>query len=141
MQHLTRVKLLTGPLEPGLHQATFIRQASDNGMTCTLCKETDHTAPECALASLRDKRECSPPPAKRNRYRLPRAAYFRQRQETRDHICISWNRGRCVFTPNCRMNHICAICQKQDHRAKDCDLTPEDSSYKLPYRACEKTKP
>ena len=37
------------------------------------------------------------------------------------------------------MNHIFATCQKPDHRAKDCDLTPDDSSYKLPYRPREKT--
>ena len=127
-------------LEPGLHQATFIRQAGDNGMTCTLCKESDHPTRDCALASLKDKRESSPPPAKRSRYSRFQRPDYRQRQETRDHICISWNRGRCIFAPNCRMSHICATRQKADHRAKDCELTPDDSAYKFSSKPRDKSK-
>ena len=120
-------------LDSGLHQATFIRQAGPSGATCTHCAEADHSTKACALASVQDspgRRDDSPPPAKRARPSQQRPAVPpRPRGEVADKICISWNRGYCIF-PRCKMDHICATCKKGDHRAKDCDSTPDDGYYK-----------
>lgn len=51
------------------------------------------------------------------------------RQETLKQICVSWNKGQCSF-PVCNFRNICATCKRKGHRAKDCDDTPADSSYK-----------
>ncbi len=51
-------------LDLGLHQATFMRQASYGGKICSHCRETDHADHECALASVKDQgsdRRPSPP--------------------------------------------------------------------------------
>ncbi len=49
------------------------------------------------------------------------------------HNCISWNRGHCIFMPNCKMQHICASCKKAEHRTKECPTTADDAPYKQPY--------
>ena len=120
-------------LDSGLHQATFIRQAGPSGATCTHCAEADHSTKACALVSVQDspgRRDDSPPPAKRARPSQQRPAVPpRPRGEAADKICISWNRGYCIF-PRCNVDHICATCKKGDHRAKDCDSTPDDGYYK-----------
>ena len=120
-------------LDSGLHQATFICQAGPSGATCTHCAEADHSTKACALASVQDspgRRDDSPPPAKRARPSQQRPAVPpRPRGEAADKICISRNWGYCIF-PRCKMDHICATCKKGDHRAKDCDSTPDDGYYK-----------
>jgi hypothetical protein len=127
-------------LDSGLHQATFTRQASSGDRICSHCRETDHMDQECALAPVQDKpvdqAHSPPPPAKRGRTARAKPP---QRLETLENICISWNRGNCLFSP-CRMQHICASCKKTEHRAKDCPTAAEDSPYKTSIRPGSRTK-
>ncbi len=109
-------------------------QASYGGKICSHCRETYHADHECALASVKDQgsdRGPSPPPLKKGRPFRPKTS---QRPETLENICISWNRGNCIFTPNCKMQHICASCKKAEHRVKDCSVTADDTPYKQPFR-------
>ncbi len=127
-------------LDPGLHQATFMRQASYGGKICSHCRETDHADHECALVSVKEQgsdRGPSPPPFKKGRPFRPKTS---QRPETLENICISWNRGNCIFSPNCKMQHICASCKKAEHRAKDCPATADDAPYKQPFRQAGRTR-
>ncbi len=42
-------------LDPGLHQATFMRQSGQGGKVCSFCREMDHLDQECALATAQDQ--------------------------------------------------------------------------------------
>ena len=102
-------------LVPSLQASMILGHPSRQGPTgqrllCTLCRGVDHTRADCALAYLH-------PPG-------PRAP---QRYSHR--ICISWNKGNCVFPGKCTFRHACAICQLP-HRARDCPQTPDSSVYK-----------
>ena len=45
-------------------------------------------------------------------------------------VCVSWNQGHCVAPgPVCRYKHICGLC-REDHAARDCSLTPEESIFR-----------
>ena len=37
-------------------------------------------------------------------------------------VCISWNRGMCIFPGNCTYRHVCTTCSLP-HKAKDCHPT------------------
>ena len=50
--------------------------------------------------------------------------------ESTSNICISWNKGACIFPGQCTYRHTCATCHR-NHRAKDCQQTPNSSVYKL----------
>ena len=105
-------------LLPGLQAATILGQGRGQGSTfCTLCRGVDHIRSQCALLYLQPPPSGTAPPdpvtgAKRN-------------------ICISWNKGACIFPSSCSYRHVCANCQLQ-HKAKDCPRTPESSIYKRP---------
>ena len=118
-------------LNPSLHASTIMTYRSSNSQCCGLCHEPDHSAQNCALVGLQAA-PTSPP--------MPRAVVGGQsrqggpvrrtpRPETVERICISWNRGRCSF-PSCSFRHICATCKRRGHKAKECEETPADSSYK-----------
>ena len=86
-------------------------------MFCTLCRGVDHTRTQCALLSLHPPANCPPntPPTTPKR--------------KSDNICISWNRGLCIFPGICGYRHVCATCHLP-HKARDCSKTPDGSIYK-----------
>lgn len=111
-------------IEPGLQAATIISQGPSLGMFCTLCRECDHNAGQCALAPLQQQTatpQRTPPIVTTNN--SPK-----QRPETLLRICVAWNKGTCKRS-SCTFRHICATCQLS-HKARDCVDTPPDSEYK-----------
>ena len=116
-QAATDPSLRWNTLLPSLQASTILGRGSAQGATfCTLCRAVDHTRSQCAL-------QCLNPPAARS----PTAAPSARR------ICMSWNRGQCVFPGSCTYRHVCMTCQ-QMHKARDCPRTPESSIYKQPRR-------
>ena len=128
-------------LNPSLHASTVLSYRAGPGKVCTLCHEPDHTAGGCAMQLLQPHPSPiivqQPSTSEVQFLTSPRAgglaggtARRPVSQETRDRICISWNRGRCTF-PSCRFRHIlCATCKLRGHKAKDCQQTPAESLYK-----------
>ena len=105
-------------LLPGLQAATILGQGRGQGSTlCTLCRGVDHVRSQCALLYLQ------PTPSGTT---APTSA-----AGTRRNICMSWNKGACVFPSSCTYRHVCATCLQQ-HKAKDCPRTPDSSIYKRP---------
>ena len=80
-----------------------------NSVRCAR-REVDHIRANCALLCLQSPTQTT--------------ASIRRRS---DNVCISWNRGACIFPGICAYRHVCATCQLP-HRAKDCLKTPESSS-------------
>ena len=80
---------------------------------CQLCFATDHTARDCALASLEGGRTTQRPPS--GAQASPRPRPYR----ARDEICRRFNRGTCSASA-CRFEHICSACQKPGHGSVDC---------------------
>lgn len=114
-------------LHPGIQAATLLGQTPGGGAFCTLCREADHTADGCALAYLHHTPgPALPVPSVGGP--SPRQQPARRRPESLQGICVSWNKGKCIF-PRCTYRHVCATCQ-QRHMARDCSKTPEDSEYK-----------
>lgn len=103
-------------LLPGLQAATILGHGRGQGSTfCTLCRGVDHTRSQCAMLYLQ-------PP-------LSGASTPTSVIGPRRNICVSWNKGACVFPSNCSYRHVCATCLLQ-HKAKDCPRTPDSSVYK-----------
>lgn len=115
-------------LMPGLQASTILGQRTGQGSFCNLCRGADHAQGQCALSFLNPAT-----PIAQTANRTLRAGIMRNRPETAQNICISWNRGSCVFPGQCAYRHICATCQ-QAHKAKDCIRTPETSPYRRPQR-------
>ena len=107
-------------LVPGLQASTILGQRAMPGSFCTLCREVDHTRAQCALLCLEPPSAQSVRPPRPNVPRRPDAGL---------NVCISWNRGRCIFPGQCTYRHVCATCQLP-HRAKDCTQTPDTSIYR-----------
>ena len=111
-------------LSPGLQASTiFGHRPPGQGSFCTLCRVVDHSRTQCALVCL----EPSVPST---------AASFRpttrsSSTQRRYNVCISWNKGVCVFPGQCTFRHVCATCQSANHKAKDCAKTPDTSAYKV----------
>ena len=103
-------------LLPGLLASTVIGQGNGQAMSfCTLCREVDHTRAQCALTYLQ-------PPSRA----VTTSVYSTNRRKP-PNICMSWNKGACIFPGNCFYRHICSNCQLQ-HRAKDCPSAPDTLS-------------
>ena len=124
-------------LLPGLQASTLVGSGTGAGVFCTLCREPDHSAPQCALAPVQQPilptpnsvlHHNRPPlpahytPAVRRTFRPPR------RPETTLTICGSWNRGTCSFPGSCTYRHVCGYCQL-DHKGIECPTAPEGSEY------------
>ena len=110
-------------LQPAIQASTLFNPipapASSNGPAtnvgafCSLCRGVDHSATSCALAYLQQ-----PTSATANYHLPPRPA--RKRAAVASHsLCISWNRGRCIFPSTCTFRHVCSICF-HPHPAIDC---------------------
>jgi hypothetical protein len=120
-QHITAdPNLRWNNLNPGLQASTILGQRSGSqGSFCTLCREGDHTRAQCALAFLEPTVQATSTPV--NTWRKPRPS---------PKVCLSWNRGACLFPGECTYQHECATCQSRNHKARDCPKTPESSLYK-----------
>ena len=119
-------------LHSDIHASTILGRSRSlgAGIYCTGCFESDHRSEQCALTYLQ-----SPPDQVITKQRV----YPRQRPETLQRICVSWNKGRCVFQENCTFQHICAVCY-QRHRACDCLDTPAESEYRRNRRSAPSTR-
>ena len=117
-------------LNASLHAATVMSLRSGERKLCRLCREPDHAESQCALASLHfpQLQQLHLPPPSRSA--SPPASKRVVRPETLERICSSWNKGRCAFPGTCRFRHVCAVCKRKGHRARDCEETPPDSLYK-----------
>ena len=104
-------------LVPGLVASTMLAQR----MFCPHCHEVDHPGSQCALAYLHQLPSSSSA--------VQPASRPQRHPESRLRVCISWNKGSCIYPGTCSYRHICATCQRQ-HRAKDCPDTPVGSEYK-----------
>ena len=117
-------------LSPSLFASTILSARAGPGSFSTLCQEADHLAPQCALAFFQAPLLCSRPARQDHRVQalitqpLPLPSPASQlgsrrviRPETIERICVSWNRGRCVFPGSCQFRHVCATCRKRGHRA------------------------
>ena len=116
-------------LHPGIQAATLIGRSATNSQFCTLCREPDHTADHCALSYL--QQPSSRPPSGGSTWQGARDQARRNpiRTESRQRICISWNKGKCNYPESCRFRHVCATCQNR-HMARDCTKTATESEYK-----------
>ncbi len=110
-------------LLPGLQAATLSGPGSNRGgALCTICREPDHTASQCALAIMQQPLLSSQYNFSRNPARPP------HRPESAQNICASWNRGPCAFPGVCTYKHECAVCHL-DHKGITCPTAPEGSVY------------
>ena len=125
-------------INASLHTSTVLTYRSSPSQCCGLCHEPDHNATQCALLAIQPQplHGMSTRPQSHVRLGGQSGGPMRRapRPETLERICVSWNRGRCSY-PTCTFRHICATCKKKGHRAKDCEETPPESSYKL--SACQ----
>ena len=118
-------------LHPGIQESTLVGHTSHLATFCTLCREPDHTAEQCALTYIRFPGCQSSLPTPFSS--LPPgpwgySASLRWRSESLAGICVNWNKVRCTF-PVCNYRNICATCHQQ-HMARDCTSTPAGFEYK-----------
>ena len=119
-------------LHPGIQAATLVGRGLGASILCTLCREPDHTADHCALSYLHQPLASAhtvPLGTAGNPVVTRSRPHPGRRSESMLGICISWNKGRCVYPGTCTYRHVCATCQ-QLHMARDCMETPVDSEYK-----------
>ena len=131
-QAATDPSLRWNTLNPGLQASTIMgsltaTQGQGRSTFCTLCRGVDHVRSQCALG-------CLQPPTSPTLAGMRPGLPTRRRPESLARICISWNRGVCTFPGSCTYRHVCATCQAPQHRACDCQRTPESSAYKRPPR-------
>ena len=108
-------------VHPGLHSTTILRQrTSGAGTYCLLCQECDHVAAHCALAQLQ------PSLLKGSSNNLVQNPVQSPSQAGRSQIriCNSWNDGACTFLGNCTYRHVCSVCFRPSHPAKECHQRP-----------------
>ena len=113
-------------LLPDLQAATILGQRQGQGTFCSLCRGSDHSNMQCALASLHQPGSTPLPPSletSTQRYQT------RRPNQPLQPVCTSWNMGACMFPGRCNFSHVCATCSLA-HRAKDCADTPEESIYR-----------
>ena len=105
---------------PGIQAATLVGRTAGSTLLCSICREPDDTAGQCALShwDLQCSRSIS-------LATWPRAPL----PESMTNIGVSWNKGYCTFPGMCRFGNACATFQ-QPHMARDCAATPADSEYK-----------
>lgn len=105
------------------HSSHTSSPTGGGGSFCSHCREVDHPTTSCALAYLHQPTQVvsvatSQPPG------WP----FRKRTTVASHsLCISWNRGRCLYPSSCSYRHVCSVCFQQ-HPAIDCPNRSSRSS-------------
>jgi hypothetical protein len=111
-------------LHPGIQAATLLGQSGSPSSLCTICRELDHSAANCAMAYLEPPRSqliCTQPSATPENSRQPV-----KRQGPFHDVCHSWNKGACIYPATCTYRHICAICH-QRHMARNCPRSTADA--------------
>ena len=99
-------------IHPGLQATTVLSQPPQGaGTFCSLCRECDHIAANCALAQFQH-----PTTRATN---APNTSGSAQRR-----ICSSWNDGSCTYPGSCSYQHICSNCFHSSHRNRDCRAPP-----------------
>ena len=108
-------------LDPGIQASTLVGRAPGQLAICSICREPDHGATQCALAYME-------PPQGLNRLgEASKPASARPgRGDPKAPVCASWNRGGCTFPGQCHYKHVCAVC-RQPHMARDCSLISQYS--------------
>lgn len=121
-------------LHQGIQAATLFGQAPSGTMAsmCTLCREPDHTTDHCALGYLQQQPATRQPASAQGSSKPPKPRYPPKRRPEATTICLSWNRGKCVYPNWCTFRHVCATCQGQ-HMARDCGAAPSNSEFASPH--------
>ena len=91
------------------------QRQSGQGTLYTLYIAVDHHWAQCPLACL------EPPSSAVAAIAQPSST----RRKSRPNICVSWNKGSCLFPGDCTYKHEYITCQSPNHRAKDCPRTPD----------------
>ena len=115
-----------------LHTSTIMTYQAGSSQCCVLYHEPDHGAHSCALLDLQAYPPPLPPASRDstgNQNQSTEPICCTARPETLERICISWNHGHCTFLSS-SFRHVCATCKRRGHRAKDCNETLADLSYK-----------
>ena len=99
-------------IHSGLQATTILGQRSGGGMACSICQECDHTPSQCAMAHIQQP-VLSSSSRPQGRPPLPR------RPGRQPPVCMSWNKGACVYPGTCTYRHVCSICS-HPHRSRDC---------------------
>lgn len=117
-------------INTNLQASTMVGQNSNPGFQpvfCSLCREVGHVRSQCALACI--NQPLLPLGTSQTAETGSWQGRPRRRPESRQGICISWNKGACIYPGSCSYRHICATCFRS-HRAKDCPDSPAGSQYK-----------
>ena len=111
-------------LDGGLQASTILGAGSRTPSFCAHCFDVDHSSNQCALAFLYPNRvHSSQPSFSRD------TTSVKKKGDASTRLCLSWNKGRCIFPGSCSFRHVCATC-RLNHKACDCPVTPADSPYK-----------
>ena len=118
MLHLTHPSSGTSSIQPfRLPHCLILRHVGTRVLPpvvvhfCSICREVDHTAASCALAYLQQPSSTvSTQPTRQGSKQQAVASHT---------LCISWNRGRCLFPKSCSFRHVCSSCFQQ-HPAVEC---------------------
>ena len=116
-------------LDPSLHISYIVTHGRPVSKPRGNCNEVDHATEECALTPL------VPPPKFSPLQRAVTARDIGESPPTRrtvpggliqpaKRICLSWNKGRCMFPGSCNYQHICTSC-REPHPQKDCPHYPQ----------------
>ena len=101
------------------------RPSSTTGSLYTLRTWSDHTPNQCTLLSLQQPTP-PPQPSGVGPIRLRQSRLTRQPEPLR-YICVSWNKGVCVYPGTCIHKDICTTCQLH-HIVRDCPDVPSRCS-------------
>ena len=123
-------------LHSDIQGTTILGRSSGRSMYCVHCFESDHASSQCALNYFEQPASSSlptrPPSAFTSFQDKGRFRAWR-RPESLLRICVSWNKGKCVYPGSCSFRHVCAICHRK-HMARDCPDLPEESEYRQVWR-------
>ena len=89
---------------PGPAPTSVNNSVSSGGVFCSLCRGVDHSDVSCALAYLQ------PPVTMPASYQPPPRPSKKHPSVAAHSLCISWNRGRCVYPGSCTYRHVCSVC-------------------------------
>ena len=117
-----RQQLATDPslrwnaVNPSLLASTTLGHRSTGTHTfCTLCRASDHTRTQCALAYLEPTQTTSVPAAPQRN-----SSQGAPRRPRNFPVCFSWNKGPCPYGNKCKYQHVCSSCSAPAHKAIDC---------------------